>query len=138
MGRILAVDYGTKRVGIAVTDSLRIIATGLTTIHSKDVVTFIEDYIKKETVDCVVIGEPKTLMNEASDSATHVEAFIKHLQKRIPNLKIERYDERFTSSIAKQSMIDGGLKKKARQNKETVDMISATLILQNYLESIKR
>ena len=138
MGRILAVDYGTKRVGLAVTDALQIIATGLTTIHSKDVVSFIEDYIKKEKVDAVVIGEPKTLMNDDSENAIHVEAFIKHLKKRIPDLKIERYDERFTSSIAKQSMIDGGLKKKDRQNKGTVDMVSATLILQNYMEFIKR
>lgn len=138
MGRILAVDYGTKRVGIAVTDTLQIIATGLTTVHSKDVVNFIDEYLKKEKVDTIVIGEPKTLLNSDSENAVHVEAFIKHLKKRLPEVKIERYDERFTSSIAKQTMIDGGLKKKDRQNKGTVDMISATLILQNYLESVKR
>jgi len=138
MGRILAIDYGTKRVGLAVTDTLRIIATGLISLHSKDVIAFIEDYIKKEPVDCIVIGEPKTLMNKASDSARHIEPFIKHLQKRIPGIRIERYDERFTSTLAHQAMLLGGLKKKARQNKETVDRISATIILQDYLEYIKR
>ena len=138
MGRILAVDYGTKRVGLAVTDTLQIIATALETIHSKDVVNFIAEYVKKEEVECIVIGEPKTMMNKASESAKHIEPFIKHLQKKIPGMKIERYDERFTSAIAKQTMLAGGLKKKARQNKATVDMISATLILQNYLDFIKR
>src|SRR4051812_17411978 len=120
MGRILAVDYGTKRVGLAVTDTLRIIAGGLVTIHSKDVIAFIEEYVKKEPVDCIVVGEPKTLMNQASENAKHANIFVKKLQEKIPGMKIERYDERFTSSIAKQTMIDGGLKKKDRRNKETV------------------
>ncbi|MGZ4036699.1 MAG: Holliday junction resolvase RuvX [Bacteroidia bacterium] len=138
MPRILAIDYGSKRVGLAVTDPLQIIATGLATVHSKDVVQYIEDYIKKENVECIVVGEPKTLMNEASASARFIEPFVKQLRKKFTTLKIERYDERFTSVMAHQTMIDGGLKKKARQNKETVDMISAIIILQNYLDYIKR
>jgi putative Holliday junction resolvase len=138
MPRILAIDYGSKRVGLAVTDPLQIIATGLTTIHSKDVIQYIEDYLKKENVECIVVGEPKTLMNEASDSARFIDPFVSHLKKKFTGVKVERYDERFTSSMAHQTMIDGGLKKKARQNKETVDMISAIIILQNYLDFTKR
>ncbi len=137
MPRILAIDYGSKRVGLAVTDPLQIIASGLTTVHSKDVIAFLEDYIKKENVECIVVGEPKTLMNVASDSARFIEPFVKHLRKKFPAIKIDRYDERFTSAIAHQTMLAGGLKKKDRQNKETVDMVSATLILQNYLEYSK-
>lgn len=138
MPRILAIDYGSKRVGLAVTDNLQLIANGLTTIHSKDLISFLEDYLKKEDVECIVVGEPKTLMNEASDSARFIEPFVKHLRKKFPDTKIERYDERFTSALAHQAMLLGGLKKKARQNKETVDMVSATIILQNYMEYIKR
>lgn len=138
MPRILAIDYGSKRVGLAVTDPLQMIANGLTTVHSKDVIAFLEDYLKKEAVECIVVGEPKTLMNEASDSARFIEPFVKHLRKKFPDIKIERYDERFTSVMAHQAMLMGGLKKKDRQNKETVDMVSATILLQNYLTSIKR
>lgn len=137
MPRILAIDYGSKRVGLAVTDPLQIIASGLTTVHSKDVIKFLEDYFKKEVVECVVVGEPKTLRNEPSDSARFIEPFVKHLRNKFPNMKIERYDERFTTAMAHQAMLAGGLKKKARQNKETVDMVSATIILQSYLEFIK-
>lgn len=137
MGRILAVDYGTKRVGLAVTDPLQIIATGLVTIHSKDVIAFIKDYIEKEVVDCVVVGEPKTLMNKDSNNARYTNSFVNQLKKALPELKIERYDERFTSYMAHQTMLDGGLKKKDRQNKETVDRISAVIILQGYLEFVK-
>lgn len=136
MGRILAIDYGSKRVGIAVTDSLRIIATGLTTVHSKDVIDFLVSYFNKELVDIIVVGEPKTLGNKESDSSRFVEPFVKHLQKKFPDKKVERFDERFTSSIAKQTMLAGGLSKKERQNKETVDMISATIILQDYMNFI--
>lgn len=138
MPRILAIDYGSKRVGIAVTDPLQMIASGLTTVHSKDVIAFLEDYLKKEKVECIVVGEPKTLMNEASASARFIEPFVKHLRKKFQDVKIERYDERFTSALAQKAMLMGGLKKKDRQNKETVDMISATIILQDYLELIKR
>ncbi len=138
MPRILAIDYGSKRVGLAVTDPLQMIASGLTTVHSKDVISYLEEYLKKEVVECIVVGEPKTLMNEASDSARFIEPFVKHLKKKFPNMKIERYDERFTSVMAHQAMLMGGLKKKDRQNKETVDMVSATILLQNYLTFIKR
>ncbi|MBL7894144.1 MAG: Holliday junction resolvase RuvX [Bacteroidia bacterium] len=138
MPRILAIDYGSKRVGVAVTDPLQMIASGLTTVHSKDLIQYLEDYLKKEAVECIVVGEPKTLMNEASNSARFIEPFVKHLTKKFPSIKIERYDERFTSALAQQAMLMGGLKKKDRQNKETVDMVSATILLQDYLEFIKR
>lgn len=136
MGRIMAIDYGSKRVGLAVTDPLQIIATGLTTVHSKDLISFLEAYLKKEQVDCIVVGEPKTLQNEASDSARYIEPFVTHLGRKFPQIKITRWDERFTSALAHQTMLMGGLKKKDRSNKETVDMISATIILQDYLRSI--
>lgn len=133
MARILAIDYGSKRVGIAVTDTLQIIATGLTTVHSKDLITYLETYLAKEQVECIVVGEPKTLQNEASDSARFIEPFVTHLTRKFPTIKIARYDERFTSTLAHQAMLMGGLKKKDRANKDTVDMISATIILQDYL-----
>jgi putative holliday junction resolvase len=133
MGRILAIDYGSKRVGLAVTDSLRMIASGLANIHSKDVIAFLEDYFKKETVDEIVVGEPKTLKNVKSDSARFIDPFVKHLEKKFPGKKIVRFDERFTSALAHQTMLMGGLKKKDRQNKETVDVISAIIILQDYM-----
>jgi putative Holliday junction resolvase len=134
MGRIMAIDYGTKRVGIAVTDPLQMIATGLKTIHAKDVILFMKDYFGKETVDCVVVGEPKQMNNAPSESAVHVEGFIRLLKKTFPGMKLERVDERFTSKMAFQTMIDSGLKKKDRQNKALVDEISATIILQSYME----
>lgn len=130
----MAIDYGSKRVGLAVTDPLRIIASGLDTIHSKDLIAFLEAYFKKEPVDIIVVGEPKTLANKASDSARFIEPFVTHLRKKFPEKKIERFDERFTSAIAHQTMRDGGLGKKARQDKELVDRISATIILQDYLQ----
>jgi putative Holliday junction resolvase len=133
MARILAIDYGSKRVGIAVTDILQIIATGLTTVHSKDLISYLEAYLAKEQVECIVVGEPKTLQNEASDSARFIEPFVTHLTRKFPNIKIARYDERFTSTLAHQAMLMGGLKRKDRANKDTVDMISATIILQDYL-----
>lgn len=133
MARILAIDYGSKRVGIAVTDTLQIIATGLTTVHSKDLISYLEAYLAKEQVECIVVGEPKTLQNEASDSARFIEPFVTHLKRKFPNIKIARYDERFTSTLAHQAMLMGGLKRKDRANKDTVDMISATIILQDYM-----
>jgi putative Holliday junction resolvase len=138
MGRILAIDYGSKRVGIAVTDTLQIIATGLTTVHSKDLIAYLEAYLAKEQVECIVVGEPKTLQNEASDSARYIEPFVTHLTRKFPNIKIARYDERFTSVLAHQAMLMGGLKRKDRANKDTVDMISATIILQDYLSFNRR
>jgi len=137
MGRILAIDYGSKRVGLAVTDSLRLIASGLTSIHSKDLVKYLDDYLKKEVVDIIVVGEPKTLANNKSDSARFIEPFVVHLKKKFPDVKIERYDERFTSALAQQTMLMGGLKKKDRQDKATVDVISAIIILQDYMTSLE-
>ncbi|MDX2173478.1 MAG: Holliday junction resolvase RuvX [Bacteroidota bacterium] len=133
MGRILAIDYGSKRVGIAVSDNLRLIASSLASVHSSEVIAFLEKYFKTETVDIIVVGEPKTLQNNKSDSARFIDPFVVHLKKKFPDKQIERYDERFTSTIAHQTMLQGGLKKKDRQNKETVDRISATIILQDYM-----
>ncbi len=135
MGRILAIDYGQKRVGLAVTDEQKIIANALTTVHSKDVISFLKDYNLKENVELFVIGEPKQMNNTPSESAKFVDAFIKKLAKEFPEIPIRKFDERFTSKIAFQSMIDGGLKKKDRRNKEIIDRVSATLILQSYLEA---
>jgi putative Holliday junction resolvase len=134
MARILAIDYGSKRVGLAVTDPLKIIASGLTTVHSKDLISYLEEYLKKEVVECIVVGEPKTLQNEASDSARYIEPFVTHLTRKFPHIKIARFDERFTTVLAHQAMLMGGLKKKDRANKETVDMVSATILLQDYLQ----
>ena len=133
MARIMAIDYGSKRTGIAVTDPLQIIATGLTTVHSKDVIEFIRKYMEKEEVSCIVVGEPKRMNNGPSESARFIEPFVIHLKRSFPGVKVERMDERFTSKMAFQTMIDSGLKKKDRQDKELVDQISATIILQSYL-----
>ncbi len=133
MARLMAIDYGTKRVGIAVSDSMQIIATGLTTVHSKDVIEFLKKYMEKEEVACIVVGEPKQLNNLPSESAAVIDSFVKHLKRTFPTIKVERMDERFTSKMAFQTMIDSGLKKKDRQNKALVDEISATIILQSYM-----
>ena len=137
LGRILAIDFGTKRVGIAVSDPLQIIASGLATVQTKEVILYLEEYFKKEQVDSVVIGEPKTLDNKPSDITVEIEAFINQLKKKFPGIKIERVDERFTSKMAFQAMIDGGLGKKSRRDKALVDKISATIILQSYMERKK-
>ncbi|MFW5793640.1 MAG: Holliday junction resolvase RuvX [Bacteroidota bacterium] len=134
MGRIIAIDFGQKRTGIAVTDPLQMIANGLITIHSKDVIDFLKKYLTSEDVDCIVVGEPRTLQNKASDASRFIEPFVKNLRKQFPEIPVKRMDERFTSSIAFQSMIDSGMKKKKRQDKSIVDTISATLILQSYME----
>ena len=135
MGRILALDYGKKRTGIAVTDELQIIASGLTTVETKDVFSFLKKYVTSEKVEVFVVGEPKQMDNTPSESEVLIQKFIKQLQKNFPDIPIERVDERFTSKMAFQTMIDAGLKKKKRQNKALIDEISATLILQNYLYS---
>lgn len=135
MGRILAIDYGQKRCGIAVTDELGIIANALDTVSAKELLTYLTNYVKKEKVSLFVIGEPKQMNNKPSDSARFINPFIGRLKIAFPDIPIERMDERFTSRMAFQSMIDAGLGKKARQNKELVDSISATLILQSYLET---
>lgn len=134
MGRILAIDYGQKRVGIAVTDDLQMIATGLGTIHVKDIWDFLADYMQKETVDTLVVGEPKDMMNRPSDASRFIEPFVNRLRKLYKDKNIERFDERFTSSMAHDTMLAGGLKKLKRQDKALVDTISATIILQSYME----
>lgn len=135
MARILAIDFGTKRTGIAVTDELQIIASGLTTVVTKELLQFLKDYTTKETVELFLIGEPKQMDNSASESEVHIISFITKLEKAIPNIPIKRVDERFTSKMAFQTMIDSGLKKNQRKNKALIDEISATLILQSYLYS---
>ena len=135
MGRILSIDYGKKRVGLAMTDPLQIIANGLTTVSSNDVYRFLEDYARKEQVDKFVVGLPKTMKNEESESMKYIKPFVAGLKKRFPTIPIEMYDERFTSVIAHRAMLEGGLKKKERQNKALVDEMSATIILQSYMES---
>jgi len=137
LGRILAIDYGQKRVGFAATDELRICANGLDTVHVSKAFDFIVQYLSKEKVDIIVIGEPKTMNFEASDSSRYIEPFVNRLKKAFPDLKIDRYDERFTSKMAFQTMIEAGLSKKQRTNKELVDMISATIILQSYMQQIE-
>ncbi len=137
MGRIIAIDYGQKLVGIAVTDELQITANALTTIHSKDILSFLTDYIAKENIECIVVGEPKQLDDTESQSEKFIIPFLKQLQKLFPLIPIKRYDERFTSKMAFQTMIDAGLKKQDRKNKLLLNSISATIILQSYLESIQ-
>lgn len=137
MGRLLAIDYGTKRTGIAVSDTLKIIANGLTTVPTHTLFDFLKSYFEKEEVECVIVGFPKQMNNEDSNNMRHIRPFVNKLQKLYPTLKIEYYDERFTSVMAQRAMIDGGLKKKDRQNKALVDEISATIILQSYMESLR-
>ena len=136
MGRIIAIDYGVKRCGIAVTDPQRIIASGLTTVDTPRLMDFLADYCTREEVDCFVVGEPKHWNNTPSESAQYIEPFVTALSQRFPEKEIKRVDERFTSKIAFQTMIDGGLKKKQRQNKALIDEISATLILQTYMSQM--
>lgn len=133
MARILAIDFGSKRTGIAVTDELQIIASGLTTVSTKELIPFLKDYISKEQVELFLIGEPKQMDNTASESEVLIAAFIEKLKKSIPSMPLKRVDERFTSKMAFQTMIDSGLKKNQRKNKALIDEISATLILQSYL-----
>ena len=137
MTRLLALDYGTKRVGIAVTDELQLIASGLCTVRTHDCMDFLIEYLSKESVSTIVLGIPKNLRNQNTDATPYVKGFAKQIRKQFPEMKVELIDERFTSKIAFQSMIGGGLKKKARQDKALVDEVSATLILQSYLEQQK-
>jgi putative Holliday junction resolvase len=138
MGRILAIDYGQKRAGIAVTDEMKIIATGLTTVHVKDLFDFLKDYLNRENVEVIVVGEPKDMKNRPSDSSRFIEPFVKKLKKTFPNIKIERFDERFTSVMGQNAILESGVKKKKRQDKAVVDTVSATLILQSYMNSLSR
>lgn len=136
MARILAIDYGKKRTGIAVSDPLKMIATGLTTIETEKLVWFLKDYFSKEPVELILLGNPKRLDGTDNDITPKVEKFFGQLQKLFPNIPSQMVDERFTSKMAFQTMIDSGLKKKDRQNKALIDEISATILLQGYLEGI--
>jgi putative Holliday junction resolvase len=135
LGRILAIDYGKKRVGLAVTDPLRLIATGLCTVPSAQILVFLKDYFAKERVDLVVVGLPKQVDNTESESMSYIRPFLKQLAKHFPDLTVEMYDERFTSKLAHQTILDGGVKKMDRRDKSLVDMVSATIILQSYMQS---
>ena len=134
MGKALGIDYGTKRTGIAITDAMQIIATGLTTVATHTLDDFIADIVLKEDIDCFVVGDPKNLDGTNTDSTAHVSGFVKRLQKLYPTTLVHQIDERFTSKIAKQSILASGVKKKSRQNKALVDKVSATIILQNFLD----
>jgi putative holliday junction resolvase len=138
MSRILAIDYGTKRVGLAVTDPGQLIATALDTIHSAKVIDYLKKYIEKEAVECFVVGEPRQMNNTPSEITQHVESFIKKLMITFPEIPVKRIDERFTSMMAAQSMLINGMKKSDRRNKELIDQISAVIILQSYMEMNKR
>lgn len=133
MPQIVALDYGTKRTGIAVTDDLQLIASGLTTVATTDLISFLKKYAITNKIDAFVIGEPKRLHGEASEVEKHIQVFLEKLKVDFPTLKIHRLDERFTSKMAFQTMLDSGISKKKRQNKGLVDQISATLILQDFL-----
>lgn len=138
MARILAIDYGKKRTGIAVTDNLQIIASGLTTVPTEELFIFLKEYTNNEEIELFLIGEPKQMDNTISESEALISPFIVELKKLFPNIPVKRIDERFTSKMAFQTMIDSGLTKKQRQNKALVDEISATIILQSYLYNLKK
>lgn len=133
MARLLAIDFGKKRTGIAITDELQIIASGLTTVETEKLLPFLKDYLSKENVERVIIGEPKRMNDEPSEVTPLIEAFIVKFKTLFPLIPVERMDERFTSKMAFQTMIDSGLKKKQRQNKALIDEIAATIILQDYM-----
>lgn len=137
MSRIIAIDYGRKRSGVAVTDTLQLIANGLSTVATHQLLTFILDYVAKEQVERILIGLPKQMNNELSESMKYIEPFVRSLKKRLPEMPVEYVDERFTSVLAHRTMLEAGLRKKARQDKALVDEISATIILQSYLENRK-
>ncbi len=136
MGRIMAIDYGRKRTGVAVTDPLKIVAGNLATVPTHTLMSFIKDYIAREPVECIVVGQPTQLNGEPSESMRYITPFVKQLGKELPDMPVVMYDERFTSTIAHQAMIDGGMKKSDRRDKSRVDAIAATIILNDYLQSI--
>lgn len=135
MSRIIAIDYGRKRTGIAVTDPMQLIANGLTTVPTHQLLNFLLDYIQREQVERIIVGLPRQMSNEVSENMKYIEPFVRSLKKKLPDMPIEYVDERFTSVLAHRTMLDAGLKKKDRQNKGLVDEISATIILQSYMES---
>lgn len=136
MGRILAIDYGRKRCGIAATDPLRIAANGLPTVRTCDLMQFLTDYCSREQVDLIVIGKPTTLRGEPSESMRYIEPFVRALRKRMPQMPLEYFDERFTSTIAHREMIAAGMRRSERERKENADRMAATLILTDYLQSL--
>lgn len=138
MARLLAIDYGKRRTGIAVSDEMQIIAGGLTTVATVDLVDFILDYVKREPVERIVVGLPKQMNNEPSENMRRVEPFVNRLRKLLPDIPVDYHDERFTSVLAQRTIIEAGIKKMARRNKELVDEVSATIILQSYMESRRR
>jgi putative holliday junction resolvase len=137
MARIISIDYGLKRTGLAVTDPLQIIATGLTTVHSKELIPFLKDYFEKEPVELIIIGEPKNWDDTDTHATPLVEKCIKDLQKNFPAMPIKKVDERYTSKMAKDAMLEMGMKKKDRRNKALVDEIAATIMLQEYLRGLQ-
>jgi len=137
MPRILAIDYGTKRVGLAVTDPNQIIATGLDTVHASEIIAYLKKYLTSESVECFVVGEPRQMNYTESQSAAEIEKFIIALKKNFPLIPVERTDERFTSKMAQQAILASGVKKKERQNKGLVDMTSAVILLQSYMSRKK-
>ena len=134
MGKVLGIDYGTKRTGLAITDATQLIASGLTTVLTHDLDSFISDLVSKEDISSFVVGKPVNLDGSSTDSTSHVNGFIKRLKQKYPTISVHQIDERFTSKIAKQSILASGMKKQERQNKALVDKVSATIILQNYLD----
>lgn len=138
MARILSIDYGKKRTGVAVTDPLQIIANGLATVATGELMSYLKNYVSREDVEQVVIGEPRQPNGQPSENLQRVKQFVARWKKEMPQIPIELFDERYTSVLAHQAMLDGGLKKKARQNKELVDEISATIILQDYMQAKRR
>ena len=134
MGRIIAIDYGQKRVGLAVTDELKIIATALATVPAKEVLAFLKEYTSGNVVECFVVGDPRQMNNMASESAKYIEPFIRRLKAEFPEIPVERMDERFTSMIAVQAIRESGARRKERRNKSLVDTVSAVLILQSFME----
>lgn len=135
MPKLLAIDCGLKRTGIAITDELQIIASGLTTLPTEEVIPFLKSLCQKENIETIVVGQPKRMNNELSDIEGFIASFVENLKKEVPQISVVRYDERFTSKLAMQSLISSGISKKQRQNKALLDEVSATIILQDYMQS---
>ena len=134
MGKVLGIDYGARRTGIAITDTMQIIASGLTTVATHNLYSFIADIVLKENIECFVVGDPKNLDGSSTDITVHVEDFVKQLERLYPTILVHQIDERFTSKIAKQSILQSGINRKGRQKKALIDKVSATIILQDYLD----
>lgn len=135
MPKLLAIDCGLKRTGIAITDELQIIASGLTTLPTEEVIPFLKSLCQKENIETIIVGQPKRMNNELSDIEGFIASFVENLKKELPQIPVVRYDERFTSKLAMQSLISSGISKKQRQNKALLDEVSATIILQDYMQS---